>query len=178
MPKFFTAIDKIKPAYDVVDKLILFLCKLLLVVDILITSVSVLGRYTPWIPDPAWTEEIVLSCMAYLAVLSAALAIRKGTHIRMTALDAYLPQKLIVCLDLLADIGVLILAVVMLVVGWQYASEIGSKGSYVSIPALSRFWKYFPIPLAGMAMLIFQLEVIYRHIRKIFVKEEAVNGSK
>ena len=93
MPKIFTTLDKIKPAYDVTYKVVLFICKLLLIADILITTMSVIGRYVPFIPDPAWTEEVVLTCMSYMAVLSAALAIRRGAHIRMTAFDVYLPRS-------------------------------------------------------------------------------------
>ena len=59
MPKIFTTLDKIKPAYDVTYKVVLFICKILLIVDILITTMSVIGRYVPFIPDPAWTEEVV-----------------------------------------------------------------------------------------------------------------------
>ena len=172
MPKFFEKMDKIKPAYDMTYKVVLFVCKLLLIADILITCLSVLGRYIPFIPDPSWSEEIVLTCMSYMAVLSAALAIRRGAHIRMTAFDTYLPKIVIKVLDLLADIFVLILAFVMIYVGWKYASTIGAKGSYVSMPKLSRFWMYFPIPVAGVAMLIFQLEAIYNHIKAFWVKEE------
>ena len=172
MPKFFEKMDKIKPAYDMTYKVVLFICKLLLIADILITCLSVLGRYIPFIPDPSWSEEIVLTCMSYMAVLSAALAIRRGAHIRMTAFDTYLPKIVIKVLDLLADIFVLILAFVMIYVGWKYASTIGAKGSYVSMPKLSRFWMYFPIPVAGVAMLIFQLETIYNHIKAFWVKEE------
>lgn len=95
MPAIFEKIDKIKPAYDVAYKVVLFICKLLLVVDILITSFAVLGRYVPFIPDPSWSEEVVLTCMSYMAVLSAALAIRRGAHIRMTAFDTYLPPIVI-----------------------------------------------------------------------------------
>ena len=127
MPSIFEKIDKIRPLYDAVYKFVLFICKLLLVVDIAITSMSVAGRYISFIPDPAWSEEVVLSCMAYMAVLSAALAIRRGAHIRMTALDSYLPKKLVKSLDILADVAVLVLAVIMLTVGWTYASGIGSR---------------------------------------------------
>ena len=91
MPSIFEKIDKISPLYAAVYIFVLFICSLLLVVDIAITSMSVAGRYISFIPDPAWSEEVVLSCMAYMAVLSAALAIRRGAHIRMTALDSYLP---------------------------------------------------------------------------------------
>ena len=109
MPKFFVALDKIRPVYDVAYKVIMVICKLLLTIDILVTSFAVLGRYVPFIPDPAWTEQVVLTCMVYMAVLSATLAIRKGAHIRMTALDRYLPDKLIMVLDVLADIAVMAL---------------------------------------------------------------------
>lgn len=173
MPKIFSKIDKIKPAYDAIYKFVLLLCKLLLVTDILITTMAVTGRYVSFIPDPAWSEEVVLSSMAYMAVLSAALAIRTNSHIRMTAFDRYLPEKALIVLDILSDVMVMVLAVVMLVVGWNYAKQIGSRGSYVSMPMVSRFWMYFPIPVAGMAMIIFEVESIYNHMKRFFVVKEA-----
>ena len=160
MPEIFKTIDKIRPAYDFTYKVFMIICKVLLIVDILITSMAVAGRYVPFIPDPAWSEEVVLTCMSYMAVLSAALAIRRNAHIRMTSFD------------LLADVAVLALALIMIIVGWQYASGLGAKGSYVSMPNVSRFWMYFPVPLAGVAMLVFELEAIYGHIKGFFVKEE------
>lgn len=171
MPKFFETVDKMKPAYDIAYKVVLFICKLLLIADIIITSVCVVGRYIPFVPDPAWSEEVVLTLMSYMAVLSAALAIRRGAHIRMTAFDGYLPKGVIKFLDILADVAVLALAIVMIVVGWQYATGIGAKATYVSMPFLSKFWMYFPIPLAGVAMVVFELEAIYNHIKGFLVKE-------
>jgi TRAP-type C4-dicarboxylate transport system permease small subunit len=172
MKSFFEAADKIKPVYDVAYKVVLFVCKLLLVSDILITSMSVLGRYVSFVPDPAWSEEIVLTLMSYMAVLSAALAIRRGAHIRMTAFDVYLPKKLVQILDLVADAFIMVLAFVMLIVGWQYATTLGAKASYISLPKLSKFWMYFPIPVAGLAMIIFEIEAIYNHIKGFFIKGE------
>ncbi len=172
MKSFFEIVDKIKPLYDITYKVMLFICKILLIADILITSMSVVGRYVSFVPDPSWSEEVVLTLMSYMAVLSAALAIRRGAHIRMTAFDVYLPKKVLQILDLLADVFIMALAFVMLIVGWKYATTIGSKGVYVSLPKLSRFWMYFPIPVAGFAMIIFELEAIYNHIKKLFVKEE------
>ena len=172
MPTIFDKLDKIKPIYDMIYKVILFICKILLILDIAITSMAVAGRYISFIPDPSWSDEVVLTFMAYMAVLSAALAIRRGAHIRMTALDNYLPKTLIKFLDILADVAVLLLALVMIVVGWQYATGLGAKGFYTSIPKLSKFWMYFPVPLAGVAMLVFEIESLYNHIKGIFVKEE------
>ncbi len=163
----FEKLDKIKPAYDAIYKVLLVICKILLIADIAITTLSVMGRYISFIPDPSWSEEVVLTLMSYMAVLSAALAIRRGAHIRMTAFDRYLPEKTLKILDIIADIFVMAFAVIMLVVGIKYASTIGSKGTYVSMPSVSRIWMYLPVPVAGVAMLVFELETLYSNIKSL-----------
>ncbi|MCR5596157.1 MAG: TRAP transporter small permease [Lachnospiraceae bacterium] len=178
MPAIFEKIDKFKPVYDAVYKVVLIICKILLIADILVVAFQVAGRYIPFIPDPSWTEQVVLTLMAYMAVLSAALAIRRGAHIRMTAFDRYLPKGLLKVLDILADFAVLILAIIMIVEGWEYAIKIGSKGVYESMPWLSRFWMYFPVALAGVAMLIFEIEALYNHLKSFFVKEDKTESKE
>lgn len=177
MPSVFEKIDKIKPVYDGVYHVILVICKLLLIADILITSMAVAGRYISFIPDPAWSEQVVLTLMSYMAVLSAALAIRRGAHIRMTAFDSYMPKWLIRFLDILADIAVFALAMIMMIVGWKYAVQIGAKGNYESMPKVSRFWMYLPVALAGFAMIVFEIEAIYNHIKCIVLKIDTPTDS-
>lgn len=186
MPAIFKTLDKVKPVYDVTEKILMVICKVLLVIDILITSYTVLGRYCTQlatdhpstlgflkaITDPSWSEEVILSCMAYMAVLAAALAIRHNAHIRMTALDRYLPDVVVKVLDIVADVAVMGLAFVMLIVGWQYTTTLGARGTYVSMPWLSRFWMYLPVPMAGLFMIIFELEAVYNHVKAFFVKSE------
>ena len=109
-----------------------------------------------------------------MAVLSATLAIRRNAHIRMTALDNYLPKKVVMVLDVLSDIAVLALGVILLVQGYKvFTSPLAKFGKYESMPWLSRKWMYFPIPLAGASMIIFELEQLYEHIKVFFVKEVA-----
>ncbi len=172
MPGFFTAFNKTKPFFDAVNKVSLLMCKIFLIADILITCYVVICRYASFLPAPAWGEEIILSCMSYMAVLSAAIALRKGIHIRMTALDMYMPKKMVKALDVLADVAVMVFAFVMLFVGWQYAVTIGGRGTYVSMPTVSRFWMYLPIPLAGVATIIFQTEVLVKDIGAFFTRGE------
>jgi len=174
---FFDKIDKIKPVYDKTYNVILFICKILLIADILITVMAILGRYIPFIPDPSWSEEVVLTLMSYMAVLSAALAIRRGAHIRMTAFDRYLPKGVLKALDIFADVAVLALAVIMLTVGWKYAMTIGFKGTYVSMPKVSRVWMYLPVPVAGLAMIVFEIESLYTHIKSIVLKTDYQAGA-
>jgi len=176
LPAIFRTLDKALPAYRMVYQFILFLCKLLLIAVICLTVISVVTRYAgqhiSWVRNPPWSEELTLTGMAYVAVFSAALAISKKTHIRMTAFDAMLPKALLRCLDILADLAILFLAYIMIFWGWRAAIQIGASGFYTSLPNLSRFWMYLPIPLAGIAMVVFEIESLYLNIRGFFVKEE------
>ena len=173
MPAFFRAVEKIKPVYDWTYKILMFICKLLLIGDIVITAWAVAGRYIPFITDPHWSEEIVLTLMVYMAVLSATLAIRKRAHIRMTAFDKYLPKKVLMVSDVLADLAVLALGVVLVIYGIKFCnSPLSVRGKYASIPTLSKFWQYLPIPVAGVSMIIFELEQVFQHIEAFFVKDE------
>lgn len=173
----FKVLQKLRPLYDWTDKILMCLCKLLIIADVGITSMAVAGRYIPFIPDPAWSEQIVLTLMVYMAVLSATLAIRRRAHIRMTAFDPYLPQKLVKFLDLLADVSVLALGVVMLIYGIRVCnSPLARFGRYESIPTLSRVWMFLPIPIAGAGMVIFELEQVFQRIEAFF--EDDVNGKE
>ena len=164
-----------KSVYDWTYKVVMFICKILLIADILVVCFTVLGRYVSFIPDPTWTEEITLTLMSYMAVLSGALAIRRGAHIRMTSFDRYLPKKLINVLDILADIGVIVLAYVMIVEGFKYANSIGGKGFYPSLPWLSKKYMYMPIPIAGIAMVIFELESLFNNVLRLLGKKTYVD---
>ena len=175
MTKLFNALEKIEPFYEWTEKVLMFICKILLIADICITTYSVCGRllheYIPFLKDPSWTEEMVLTLMSYMAVLSAALAIRHKAHIRMDVFDPMLPKKVLNVSNVICDIGVLILGVIMLVEGWTYASTLGGRGFYVSMTWLSRFWMYFPIPLAGFFMIIFEIEAILTDLKAMYEKE-------
>ena len=172
MPALFRTLEKIKPVYDWTYKVLMFICKLLLIGDIVITAWAVAGRYIPFISDPHWSEEIVLTLMVYMAVLSATLAIRRGAHIRMTAFDSYLPKKTLLVSDILADIAVLILGIVLVYYGIKFCnSPLSMRGKYASLP-LSKFWQYLPIPVAGAGMIIFELEQVFQHIEALYLENK------
>ena len=172
MPAFFRTLEKIKPVYDWAYKIMLFICKLLLIADIIITSVTVAGRYFPFFTAPHWGEEMVLTLMVYMAFPPAPLAIRKRSHIRMTAFDQYLPKKAIICLDLLADLAVLALGVLLVIYGYEVikpSGNIAKFAKYSSLPQLSQVWMYLPVAVAGIGMIIFELEQVFLHLEEFFV---------
>jgi TRAP-type C4-dicarboxylate transport system permease small subunit len=59
VPEIFARLDRFKPVYDKAYAVIMFICKILLIADIAITTLTVLGRYVPFIPDPSWSEEVI-----------------------------------------------------------------------------------------------------------------------
>ena len=179
MTVFIVKLKKLKPLYDISYKVLMFICKLLLIADILITAWAVAGRYLPFVKDPSWSEEIVLTLMVYLAVLSASLAIRKGAHIRMTAFDKALSRKGILITDIISDILVFALGIVMTVCGIKLLnSPLCTLGRYASIPKLSKFWQYFPVTIAGLSMMIFELEQLFLHIEKLYIPESGEVAEK
>ena len=179
VPAAFRKLEKIKPLYDWTYKILMFVCKVLLVADILITAWSVAGRYIPFITDPHWSEEVVLTLMVYMTVLSASLAIRKAAHIRMTAFDRYLPDKLIKTLDLIADLAVMGLGICLVIYGIRFCnSPLSLRGKYASIPGLSKFWQYLPVPVAGVSMIIFELEQVFQHLEKFWMKSDKKEAAK
>ena len=75
--------------------------------------------------------------------------------------------------DILADLAVLALGVVLVVYGIKFCnSPLSIRGKYASIPTLSKFWQYLPIPVAGAGMIIFELEQVFQRIEAFFVKDE------
>ena len=166
--------QKLKVFYDWMYKVTMFVCKILLVADILVVSFTVLGRYVSFIPDPTWTEEVrqnyggTITWVAYEAAVIAS----------GQCGDALTWTLEINVLDIVADVCVLVLAYVMIVEGFKYADGIGGKGFYPSLPWLSKKYMYLPIPIAGIAMVIFELESLVNNVRrllgkKVFVEKEA-----
>ena len=169
--------DRLRPFYEWTEKIIMLICKILLIGDIAVTSLTVAGRYIPVIPDPYWGEEVVLTQMVYMAVLSATIAIRKKAHIRMTAFDKFMSPVTLTVSDMIADMAVFILGFLLLVYGSRLcASPVSTMGRYASMPFLSKFWQYVSVPVAGLGMVIFELEQILSHfeaLKKLRKKEVA-----
>ena len=162
----------IERVLDKLYALVMFICKIALIADILITSYAVAGRYVgkyiPLFKDPAWSEEVVLTLMTYMAFL----AVRKGTHIRMTSLDEFLPKKLCQVLDIFADVLILAFSIIMIYEGFNTATTVGSRVKYATLPALSKFWMYAGVPIAGIVICIFILEALVKDVKKLSGKED------
>ena len=73
-------------------------------------------------------------------------------------------------------IAVLVLGVYLVIYGIRFCnSPLSINGKYASIPTLSKFWQYLPVPGAGVSMIIFELEQIFRHLEAFWLPADDKN---
>ena len=66
----------------------------------------------------------------------------------------------------------LALGVLLLIYGYEVIKPTGNIAKfakYSSLPKLSQIWMYLPVPVAGVGMIIFELEQVFQHIEEFFV---------
>lgn len=127
------------------------LCKLFLIVLVLSVSWVVFGRYVLG-KTPRWGEELALLLMVWFGLLSASLAIRENTHLRLSLLNFMVPER---CLKYVERFVMLVMGVfaVFFVVSGVDLVELTS-GSVMSGLGVSSAWLYLAVPVSGAAMLI------------------------
>ena len=130
-------------------------CKILFIMSICITSYVVFCRYI-LSKTPRWGEQSILLCMVYMSMISAALAIRKDTHIRMTIIDLFLPEKVVGFFKGLAQVAIFGFSWFMIIYGWQFAQLMGR--SMMTGLRIKSMYLYLAIPIAGVALCLMEIE--------------------
>ena len=82
--------EKVTKFFDWVYWFFMTTCKLCFIGMVSITAFVVFNRYIIK-GSLVWGEPVVLMFMVYMSLISAALAIRKDTHIRMAVIDMLVP---------------------------------------------------------------------------------------
>ncbi len=115
-----------------------------------IVFVSVVFRYVLNSPL-AWSEELASLLFAWLTFIGAYVGIRSRSHIRIDTLVLVLPRAVQRWLERLADLGVLVL---LLLLAWQGFRLTAATWS-LEFPAMeiSRGYLYASLPLAACLMI-------------------------
>ena len=127
------------------------LCKIFFVGMVVVTAYVVFGRFV-LNNSPSWGEELALLCMVYMSMISAALAIRKDTHIRMTVIDLFLPEKVVNFFKGMAQVMIFCFSWFMIIYGWQFAQLMGR--SMMTGLRVKSMYLYLAIPIAGVALCL------------------------
>lgn len=151
-----------KKFYDILYRIFMTFCQLMFATSICVTSYVVFARYILHF-TPRWGEQLILLCMVYMSLISASLAIRKETHIRVTILDLFMPKGFIKFLKYMSHFLIIAFSVFMLVDGVKFV-QLMSKSVMSGLPVKQSFL-YAAVPVAGLAMMLMESEklILFAH---------------
>lgn len=125
---------------------------ILVVADILVLLAGVVSRFVFHRPL-IWSDEAASVLFLWLAVLGSVIALRRGEHMRMTALVAKLPSR---HRGLLEGVAICACLAFLVMVVWP-ACEYALDERIVTMPALdiSQAWRAAALPVGFALMAIF-----------------------
>ncbi|ANN69023.1 TRAP transporter large permease subunit [Bordetella bronchialis] len=127
---------------------------LLVLAEIVVLLAGVIARYVFHAPL-VWGDELASILFLWLSMLGAAVALRRGEHMRMTALVSRASPARRAWLDVVAIAASLCFMLMVLPHAWEYASE----EAIVTTPALeiSNAWRAAALPSGFILMTVFAL---------------------
>jgi TRAP-type C4-dicarboxylate transport system permease small subunit len=138
-----------------------------LILIIACVSYQVFGRYV-LNNTPTWAESLALLLVLYVTMLGCAVGVRDAGHIGMELLGPLLPASWVMPLGILVHLLTLLFGVLL---AWNCALMFESVAGY-KIPTLglSESWRYVPMVLAGLLIVLFSIEHILALLRGTEVK--------
>ncbi|EDT10683.1 Tripartite ATP-independent periplasmic transporter DctQ component [Paraburkholderia graminis C4D1M] len=118
---------------------------LLLAVEIVVMLAGVVSRYALHQPL-VWSDELAGILFLWLAMLGAVLALRRGEHMRMTALVSRLSAERRAFVDTLAVAASVALLALLVAPAYNYAS--GEAAIVTPALQISNAWRAFALPMA------------------------------
>jgi tripartite ATP-independent transporter DctM subunit len=124
---------------------------LLVVADIVILLAGVISRYVFHRPI-LWSDELASIVFLWLAMLGAVVALRRGEHMRMTAVVNKVSPPVRAFLETLAIAAALVFLVLIVYPAYEFAHDEG----VIITPALeiSNVWRAAALPI-GSALMLF-----------------------
>ena len=125
---------------------------LLVLADILVLLAGVVSRYL--LHNPLlWSDELASILFLWLAMLGSVVALRRGEHMRMTALVSSAGPQRRALLEAVATMACLAFLAMVVVPAWEYAAEERA----ITTPALelSNLWRAAALPVGIVLMAMF-----------------------
>jgi TRAP-type C4-dicarboxylate transport system permease small subunit len=125
-------------------------------------SLQIFSRYTALIPSYIWTEELARFVFVWSIMLGAMLGIKEGTHF---VVDVWprLPLRKAALLDLIANVAVLVFALVFVWYGIEFTQF--AWGRISELAELPLWLIHVAWPVAGLTWLVFGGERMLRDLR-------------
>lgn len=143
----------------------------LVLAEIVLLFSGVVARYllhTPLI----WSDELASLLFLWLAMLGAVLALRKGDHMRMTAIVGRMTASNRALMEAVSTCACLAFLLMILHPAWEFASE----EQFITTPALeiSNAWRAAALPVGAGLMVVFSLLRMARTCRPLHLAAAAI----
>ena len=124
---------------------------ILVFAEIIVLFSGVVSRYVFHIPL-VWTDELASTLFLWLSMFGAVVALRRGAHMRMTAVVSKLSKEKQALVEVIGIVASLAFLLMFLWPAWEYASD----EAMITTPALeiSNMWRAIAIPLGCGLMVI------------------------
>ncbi|MGJ7579036.1 TRAP transporter large permease [Variovorax sp. RHLX14] len=133
----------------------------LVVADIVVLFMGVLARFVFHAPL-IWSDELASILFIWMAMLGAVVALRRGEHMRMTALVSMQPPSRQPLFEAVALVAALAFLAMVVWPSWEYASE----ERFITTPALeiSNAWRAAALPVGIVLMALFAVLRLLRDV--------------
>ena len=151
------------------------LLTLLIAVLILPVTLQIVARFTDWIPNYIWTEEMSRFCLIWIIMIGASIAVRDGTHFDVDVLPQ--PKTLAgeAISRMVVHTAILLVALIFLAFGWrftQFGYDQSSELTGLNMSVIHVAW-----PFAGFTWLVFLAEKFYDDIQLLKAGQGRVHGA-
>ena len=119
--------------------------------EIVVLFSGVVSRYVFHTPL-TWTDELASTLFLWLSMFGAVVALRRGAHMRMTAIVSKLSKEKIALVEAIGLVAALAFLLLFIWPAWEYARD----EAMITTPALeiSNIWRAIAIPLGCGLMVI------------------------
>lgn len=145
------------------DKVLEFICATLLGLMTIFATWQVASRYLLNNPSTV-TEELILISFVWMGLLGAAYVFGKQEHMRMSFLVDKLSEKNQIKAQILAEVFIIIFAILILIFGGFNMSQLsmGQSSSSLQIPM---GYVYFALPLSGVITVVYSVLNIHKMVK-------------
>lgn len=132
---------------------------ILVVAEVVVLFAGVISRYVFDRPL-VWSDELASLCFLWLGLLGACIALRRGEHMRMTAVVMLLPERGRVFAEAIAVVTAAAFVALILLPAYRFAaSEV-----FITTPGLgiSNVWRAAALPVCSGLMVLIALARVAR----------------
>jgi TRAP-type transport system small permease protein len=146
------------------DNLIEGACAILMVALAVVVFIQVFNRFILQTPL-AWSEDLAMLLYQWVVFVGAALGVKRMRHFGIELVVRQLPEGWRHRIELVTPLVMLVVAAVMIVQGFTLLT-LNVNRTYATMN-LSYTWAFLPIPLSGVLIIVYLLQVEVRRWRQV-----------